>query len=83
MWLRPWLLFNGTADSHERAAFTCGVESLDRNLQSHAGPDVRRRANGRFVLTDKPAPDRVLVHYTLCATALPPSEVLNGYVVGQ
>jgi hypothetical protein len=37
-------------DSHDRAAFTCGVESLDRYFQAQAGQDVRRRANGVFVL---------------------------------
>jgi GNAT superfamily N-acetyltransferase len=57
------------------AGFTCGVESLDRYLRTQAGQDVRRRANGVFVLTDKVAPDRVLGYYTLCATALPPGEV--------
>jgi GNAT superfamily N-acetyltransferase len=62
-------------DAHDRAGFTCGVESLDRYLQTQAGQDVRRRANGVFVLTDKAAPDRVLGYYTLCATALPPGEV--------
>jgi GNAT superfamily N-acetyltransferase len=62
-------------DAHDRAGFTCGVESLDRYLQTQAGQDVRRRANGVFVLTDKVAPDRVLGYYTLCATALPPSGV--------
>jgi GNAT superfamily N-acetyltransferase len=62
-------------DAHDRAGFTCGVESLDRYLQTQAGQDVRRRANGVFVLTDKVDPDRVLGYYTLCATALPPSDV--------
>jgi GNAT superfamily N-acetyltransferase len=62
-------------DAHDRAGFTCGVDSLDRYLQTQAGQDVRRRANGVFVLTDKAAPDRVLGYYTLCATALPPSDV--------
>lgn len=60
---------------HDRAAFTCGVESLDRYFQTQAGQDVRRRANGVFVLADKVQPERVLGFYTLCATALPPGEV--------
>ncbi len=62
-------------DAHDRAGFTCGVESLDRYLQTQAGQDVRRRANGVFVLTDKADPDRVLGYFTLCATALPPGDV--------
>lgn len=62
-------------DGHDRAAFTCGVESLDRYFQTQAGQDVRRRANGVFVLADKVQPKRVLGFYTLCATALPPGDV--------
>jgi GNAT superfamily N-acetyltransferase len=62
-------------DSHDRAGFTCGVESLDRYLQTQAGQDVRRRANGVFVLADKAEPGRVLGYYTLCATALAPGDV--------
>ena len=71
----PDLAITPLGDAHDRAGFTCGVESLDRYLQTHAGQDVRRRANGVFVLTDKAAPDRVLGYYTLCATALPQVEV--------
>lgn len=62
-------------DSHDRAAFACGVESLDRYFQAQAGQDVRRRANGVFVLAETAAPGRVLGYYTLCATALAPGEV--------
>ena len=62
-------------DGHDRAAFACGVESLDRYFQTQAGQDVRRRANGVFVLADKAQPERVLGYYTLCATALPPGDV--------
>jgi GNAT superfamily N-acetyltransferase len=62
-------------DSHDRAAFACGVETLDRYFQTQAGQDVRRRANGVFVLADKLQLERVLGYYTLCATALPPGDV--------
>ena len=62
-------------DAHDRPGFSCGVEALDRYLLTQAGQDVRRRANGVFVLTDKARPDRVLGYYTLCATALTPGDV--------
>jgi GNAT superfamily N-acetyltransferase len=71
----PDLVVAPLGDGHDRTRFSCGVESLDRYLQTQAGQDVRRRANGVFVLADKAAPDRVLGYYTLCATALPPGEV--------
>lgn len=72
---KPDLAIAPLGDAHDRTGFTCGVESLDRYLQTQAGQDVRRRANGVFILTDKADPDRVLGYYTLCATALPPGDV--------
>lgn len=62
-------------DRHQRAAFTCGVDALDRYLQTQAGQDVRRRANGVFVLIDPKQAETVLGYYTLCATALPPGAI--------
>lgn len=62
-------------DHHRRAAFTCGVESLDRYLHTQAGQDVRRRANGVFILVTMSRPETVLGYYTLCATALPPGTI--------
>jgi GNAT superfamily N-acetyltransferase len=65
---------------HRRDGFQCGVESLDRYLHTQAGQDVRRRANGVFVLV-QPAPpetvlpETVLGYYTLCATALEPGAI--------
>lgn len=60
---------------HDRAGFTCGVESLDRYLTTQASQDVRRKANAVFVLVEAVAPDVVLGYFTLCATALPQGDV--------
>jgi predicted GNAT family N-acyltransferase len=46
-------------DGHDRASFTCGVESLDRYLKTQAGQDVRRKANAVFVLSAPAAPTHV------------------------
>ena len=73
--MAPELVVGPLDDSHDRAAFTCGVESLDRYFQAQAGQDVRRRANGVFVLVGKADPARVLGYYTLCATALAQGDV--------
>lgn len=62
-------------DRHDRASFTCGVDSLDRYLRRQAGQDARRRANAVFVLTLTDEPSRVIGYYALAATALPPGEV--------
>ena len=60
---------------HDRANFSCGVESLDRYLQTQAGQDIRRKANAVFVLTERAVPERVLGYYTLCAMAIAQGEV--------
>jgi hypothetical protein len=52
------------AEQHDRAGFNCGVDSLDRYLKTQAGQDVRRKANGVFVLTERGEPARILGYYT-------------------
>jgi GNAT superfamily N-acetyltransferase len=71
----PDLKIEPLGSHHDRAKFACGVESLDRYLQTQAGQDVRRRANSVFVLADRREPDRILGYYTLCATALAQGDV--------
>lgn len=71
----PDLIIVPLDDTHDRQAFSCGVESLDRYLHSQAGQDARRLANGVFILVDPATPETVLGYYTLCATALPPGDV--------
>ena len=63
------------AGRHDRAGFTCGIESLDQYFRQQAGQDVRRKANAVFVLVDPRAPDLVFGYYSLCATALAQGEV--------
>lgn len=69
------LRFEPLGEQHDRAGFACGVESLDRYLREQAGQDVKRKANGVFVLVDPSEPTEVLGYYTLCATALPHGDV--------
>lgn len=72
---RPELRVEALAAHHDRDAFSCGVDSLDRYLRSQAGQDVRRRANGVFILVAANAVEAVLGYYTLCATSLPQGDV--------
>ena len=60
---------------HNRAGFTCGVESLDQYFKTQAGQDVRRKANAVFVLSPEGEPARVLGYYTLCAMAIAQGDV--------
>lgn len=71
----PDLLIGPLNDEHDRATFACGVESLDRYLQTQARQDLRRKANAVFVLSSRDAPDRILGYYTLCALAVAQGDV--------
>ncbi|MBI2761724.1 MAG: GNAT family N-acetyltransferase [Chloroflexi bacterium] len=56
-------------DLHNRAAFACGVEALDRYLHRQAGQDMRRRVAAAFVLAGT-ADHSVAGYYTLSATSV-------------
>jgi len=63
------------AEAHDRSGFSCGVESLDRYLQTQAGQDVRRKANAVFILSAVSQPTQVWGYYTLCAMAISHGDV--------
>lgn len=65
---RPVIELLDTA-RHDRSGFSCGVEALDRYLQSQAGQDARRRVAAPFVLVEPPSAN-VLGFYTLSNTSL-------------
>jgi GNAT superfamily N-acetyltransferase len=71
----PDLAIVPLAEHHQRDPFTCGIASLDQYLHRQAGQDVRRLANGVFILVEPARPETVLGYYTLSATALPPGDV--------
>ncbi|HDL84746.1 MAG TPA: N-acetyltransferase [Candidatus Acetothermia bacterium] len=75
---RSILRIEALASHHDRCGFSCGVDSLDRYLRTQAGLDVRRKANGVFILTEPDKPDVVLGYYTLCATTLAQGDVPRG-----
>ena len=54
---------------HERAAFSCGLQELDRYLARQAGQDIRRRIARVFACTAKGS-DIILGFYTLSALAI-------------
>ena len=62
-------------EEHDRGNFTCGVDSLDRYLKTQAGQDVRRKANGVFILSEVSEPTNVLGYYTLWAMAISQGDV--------
>jgi predicted GNAT family N-acyltransferase len=64
---------------HDRSAFSCGVEALDRYLQSQAGQDARRRVAAPYVLVEPPSPN-VVGFYTLSNTSIQAAELPSAFV---
>ncbi|NDJ26005.1 GNAT family N-acetyltransferase [Nostoc sp. B(2019)] len=56
-------------DKQDRAAFSCGVEPLDRYLKQQAGQDARKRMAAPFVLIEKSS-SAVVGYYTLSSTTI-------------
>jgi GNAT superfamily N-acetyltransferase len=54
---------------HDRGAFSCGVEALDRYLRERASQDARRRVTSIFVAEDRET-GAVQGFYTLAMAAL-------------
>lgn len=54
---------------HDRAAFSCGIEALDRYLKTQANQDVRRRVARVFVCCEQGS-DTILGYYTLSALSI-------------
>lgn len=72
---QPELRIEPLALHHDRNGFSCRVDSLGRYLRMHSSQDVRRKANGVFILVEPEKPETVLGYYTLCATGLPQGEI--------
>jgi GNAT superfamily N-acetyltransferase len=62
------------AAAHDRQAFSCGTEPLDRYLQTQATQDVRRHIANCFVAS--PAESNVIAgYYTLSAASIPMTDL--------
>jgi ribosomal protein S18 acetylase RimI-like enzyme len=60
--------------SHDRTDFSCGVDPLDRYLQTQATQDVRRHISNCFVAIEGSEP-RIAGYYTLAASSIPVGEI--------
>lgn len=57
------------SSDHDRLAFSCGIDALDRYLNMQAGQDVRRRIANCFVAS--PADSNIVAgYYTFSATSI-------------
>jgi GNAT superfamily N-acetyltransferase len=62
----PWLV-ELLGKQHDRSAFACGNEVLDRYLKEIASQDARQLVAAPFVLVAAAAPKTILGYYTLSA----------------
>ncbi len=61
---------NPLSSEHDRLAFACGVDALDRYLQTQASQDVRRHISNCFVAS--PIGTAIVAgYYTLAAASVP------------
>jgi ribosomal protein S18 acetylase RimI-like enzyme len=58
------------SDRHDRTAFHCGEDALDRYFREQATQDIRRRVANCFVAVEA-ATGRVAGYYTLSAASVP------------
>jgi ribosomal protein S18 acetylase RimI-like enzyme len=59
---------------HDRAAFSCGIEPLDRYLRTQATQDIRRRVSACYVALDTQT-QAIAGYYTLAAGGVPLAEM--------
>jgi GNAT superfamily N-acetyltransferase len=62
--------FEALGDRHDRAAFGCGDEALDRYFQTQATQDIRRRVANCFVVVEA-ATGQLAAYYTLSSASIP------------
>jgi GNAT superfamily N-acetyltransferase len=62
--------FETLVDGHDRAAFRCGEDALDRYFQAQVTQDIRRRITNCFVMVEV-ATSCVAAYYTLSAASIP------------
>jgi ribosomal protein S18 acetylase RimI-like enzyme len=67
-------------DGHDRSAFACGEEALDRYLRTQATQDVRRRVATCFVAIEI-ATGKLAAYYTIASASIPtpqlPPEIIK------
>lgn len=64
--MSPSFLIEPLGQQHDKAGFSCGVDALDRYLQTQATQDIRRRVTACYVAVDAPG-GKIAGYYTLAA----------------
>lgn len=67
-------VFEPLDQRHDRAAFGCNVESLDRYLKQQASQDMRKGVAVAYILCEPNAP-AIIGYYTLSMSAVEPTDL--------
>jgi len=65
----PSLKIEPLARKHDRAAFSCGQEELDRYIKERASQDAKKQISTPFVMVESEG-SSVIGYYTLSATSI-------------
>jgi GNAT superfamily N-acetyltransferase len=60
---------------HDRAAFRCGNDSLDRYIREQATQDIRRGVSRIYVAVSPDRPARLLGYFTLSAASITANDI--------
>jgi len=77
--VKPPFRVEPLGERHDRAAFACGEEALDRYLRTQATQDIRRRVASCFVVIEA-ATGRLAAYYTIAAASIPTPQLPRGMV---
>ncbi len=64
------LVIEPLSSTHDRAGFSCDVESLDNYLRKQAKQDIKRRISRVFVATTAEYPATIVGYYTLSTLSI-------------
>ncbi|MCH8552623.1 MAG: GNAT family N-acetyltransferase [Natronospirillum sp.] len=67
---RPNLVIQPLSSEHDRPAFNCGNDALNRYIQKQAKQDVKRRVSKVFVATETEHSASILGYYTLSSLSI-------------
>jgi GNAT superfamily N-acetyltransferase len=67
-------IFEPLGRAHDRAAFSCGVEALDRYLKQQASQDARNHVAAPFIVRAEDS-TRIIGYYRLSAFTIEPVEL--------
>jgi len=65
----PSVKFEPLAKKHDRAAFSCGYEELDRYIKERASQEAKKKISASFVLVES-GDNTVIGFYNLSATSI-------------